>query len=118
MFELYLESHEESFKNFNQENILISWHFRKYTLSAMEEKDWKCCLASRKPLKELLLQQAIAPASFSFQQVSQKSRLLFYLQVLLPLSLASTSTSFQKWSSLKSPMIFKKLSSPCLIWPL
>lgn len=64
VFELYAESNEEPFKMFKQEGILMSLHFRKPTLSAVEGTDWKCRLASRKPPKRLLLQQAIVPASF------------------------------------------------------
>ena len=72
MFELYLENNEESFKIFKQAGILMSLHFRKSTLSAMEERDWKCGLISRKPPKSVLLKQAVVPVSFPSQLVSQE----------------------------------------------
>lgn len=118
LFKLYLENDEESFKIFKQAGILMSLHFRKSTLSAVSEKDWKCGLIPRKPPKTVLLQQAVVPVSFPSQQLSQEqtARLSpgpqsgFYCC----LNLVSTSASFPKWPSPKSPMTFTGAVCHCL----
>lgn len=91
-------------------------HFRKLTC-----QQWRGRIGSDNLHPEkywrLLLQLASVPASLPSQQVSLKSRMLFYLQVflhsvqLLPLALGNGPHQSHSW-------LLQKLSSPCLIWPL
>lgn len=111
---MYLESNKESLKILKQESILNGFAPRQQWRGRTGNDDWPPEMHWRGFYYNMLL---YLPPSLLSKFL--RSGLLFYLQVLLPLNLASTSASFLKWPSPKSPMTFTEVAhSLSYIWLL